>query len=123
MMGAYASNAMHYSISRQVLACVLSVLSVLSCPPAGDVPEALKGRSLMALDMGSLIAGAKFRGEFEDRLKAVIKEVGHGLARCTGWRAGMQRALVQQWGPERAVCEGRRPQLLLRVLSAAPGAT
>lgn len=42
---------------------------------AGDVPEALKGRILMALDMGSLIAGAKYRGEFEERLKAVIKEV------------------------------------------------
>lgn len=42
---------------------------------AGDVPEALQGRTLMALDMGSLIAGAKYRGEFEDRLKAVLKEV------------------------------------------------
>jgi ATP-dependent Clp protease ATP-binding subunit ClpB len=42
---------------------------------SGDVPEALKDKQLMALDMGSLIAGAKYRGEFEDRLKAVIKEV------------------------------------------------
>eukprot|EP01025_Chloroclados_australasicus_P006761 TRINITY_DN12160_c0_g1_i3.p1 TRINITY_DN12160_c0_g1~~TRINITY_DN12160_c0_g1_i3.p1 ORF type:complete len:978 (-),score=157.34 TRINITY_DN12160_c0_g1_i3:403-3336(-) len=42
---------------------------------AGDVPAALQDRTLMALDMGALIAGAKFRGEFEDRLKAVIKEV------------------------------------------------
>lgn len=41
----------------------------------GDVPSALHERSLMALDMGALIAGAKYRGEFEDRLKAVIKEV------------------------------------------------
>ncbi|GMH37305.1 hypothetical protein BSKO_05178 [Bryopsis sp. KO-2023] len=41
----------------------------------GDVPSALQERSLMALDMGALIAGAKYRGEFEDRLKAVIKEV------------------------------------------------
>lgn len=40
-----------------------------------DVPENLIGKKLMALDMGSLIAGAKYRGEFEDRLKAVIKEV------------------------------------------------
>ncbi len=41
----------------------------------GDVPETLKGKKLMSLDMGALIAGAKYRGEFEDRLKAVIKEV------------------------------------------------
>jgi ATP-dependent Clp protease ATP-binding subunit ClpB len=42
---------------------------------AGDVSESLKNRRLVALDMGSLIAGAKYRGEFEDRLKAVLKEV------------------------------------------------
>ncbi|MDG1759633.1 MAG: AAA family ATPase, partial [Flavobacteriaceae bacterium] len=41
----------------------------------GDVPENLKGKTLYALDMGSLIAGAKYKGEFEERLKSVIKEV------------------------------------------------
>jgi ATP-dependent Clp protease ATP-binding subunit ClpB len=42
---------------------------------AGDVSETLKNRRVVALDMGALIAGAKYRGEFEDRLKAVLKEV------------------------------------------------
>ncbi|MCA0902841.1 ATP-dependent chaperone ClpB [Qipengyuania aquimaris] len=41
----------------------------------GDVPDSLKGRTLMSLDMGALIAGAKYRGEFEERLKAVLDEV------------------------------------------------
>jgi ATP-dependent Clp protease ATP-binding subunit ClpB len=41
----------------------------------GDVPEGLKGKKLLALDMGALVAGTKFRGEFEERLKSVLKEV------------------------------------------------
>src|SRR5437660_8662098 len=41
----------------------------------GDVPEGLKDKKIVSLDMGALVAGAKFRGEFEERLKAVLKEI------------------------------------------------
>ncbi len=44
---------------------------------SGDVPEGLKNKKVVSLDMGSLIAGSKYRGEFEDRLKAVLKEIEH----------------------------------------------
>jgi ATP-dependent Clp protease ATP-binding subunit ClpB len=42
---------------------------------AGDVPDSLKGKKLLSLDLGALVAGSKFRGEFEERLKAVIEEI------------------------------------------------
>jgi ATP-dependent Clp protease ATP-binding subunit ClpB len=42
---------------------------------SGDVPETLKNKRLVSLDLGSMLAGAKYRGEFEDRLKAVLKEI------------------------------------------------
>lgn len=48
---------------------------------AGDVPETLKDKEIIMLDLGSLIAGTKFRGEFEDRLKAFIKEINNAAGR------------------------------------------
>ena len=43
--------------------------------PDGDVPESLKNKTLMSLDLGAMVAGAKFRGEFEERMKAVLEEI------------------------------------------------
>lgn len=48
---------------------------------AGDVPESLKNKTLLVLDLGALLAGAKYRGEFEERLKAVIKEISSAQGR------------------------------------------
>jgi ATP-dependent Clp protease ATP-binding subunit ClpB len=48
---------------------------------SGDVPDSLRDRRVIALDIGALVAGAKYRGEFEDRLKAVLKEVAAGEGR------------------------------------------
>jgi ATP-dependent Clp protease ATP-binding subunit ClpB len=48
---------------------------------SGDVPENLKEKELISLDLGALLAGAKFRGEFEDRLKAILKEVEHAMGK------------------------------------------
>ena len=48
---------------------------------AGDVPNSLKDRKVIALDMGALVAGSKFRGEFEERLKAVMDEVRQAKGR------------------------------------------
>ena len=56
---------------------------------SGDVPESLKDKRVLALDLGALIAGSKFRGEFEDRLKAVLKEIQADEGRIQIWQRGM----------------------------------
>ncbi|MCS7202786.1 MAG: AAA family ATPase, partial [Dictyoglomus sp.] len=66
---------------------------------AGDVPETLKDKEIVALDIGALLAGAKYRGEFEERLKAVLKEIIQSEGKiikyvktsACSWRASLYR--------------------------------
>ena len=65
---------------------------------AGDVPQNLKDKTVVALDMGALVAGAKYRGEFEDRLKAVLKEVEDGKSVADVSRdRGVTEATIYRW--------------------------
>ncbi len=70
----------------------------------GEVPEGLKGRRVLALDMGALVAGAKYRGEFEERLKGVLndlaKQEGNVIllsTNCTPWSGRVKR--TARWMP------------------------
>ena len=66
----------------------------------GDVPEGLRNKRIVALDMGALVAGAKYRGEFEERLKAVLKEIADA--------AGPGRPLHRRAAHRRRRRRGRR---------------
>ena len=73
---------------------------------SGDVPESLRDRRLIALDIGAMVAGAKYRGEFEERLKAVLKEIAE--ARRPGHR--VHRRAAHDRGRRRRRGRGRRRQ-------------
>jgi ATP-dependent Clp protease ATP-binding subunit ClpB len=65
---------------------------------AGDVPTSLKDHDVIELDMGALVAGAKYRGEFEDRLKAVLREVRE----ATATSSCSSTSCTPSWAPARA---------------------
>ena len=69
---------------------------------AGEVPDALKGQRLVSLDLGALIAGAKFRGQFEERLRSVLKEVREAEGAEAGGVILFIDELHNVVGPERS---------------------
>ena len=81
----------------------------------GDVPESLKDKKLMSLDMGSLIAGAKYRGEFEERLKSVLNEV-------TAAEGSIILFIDEMQHPGQGARQGRGGDGRLQPAEAGPGA-
>ncbi len=65
---------------------------------AGDVPEGLKGKRVWALDIGALLAGSKYRGEFEERLKAVLTEITERRAARSSCSS---TSCTRSWAPAR----------------------
>ena len=89
---------------------------------AGDVPSGLKDHDVIALDLGAMVAGAKYRGEFEDRLKAVLREVrnrtGRSFCSSTSFIPSWAQALRATAPWTRVTCSSRR----LRVVNCTPSA-
>ncbi len=65
---------------------------------AGDVPDSLKGRRVVSLDLASMVAGAKYRGEFEERLKAVLNEIKEAEGQIITFIAAHRRRCRRRWG-------------------------
>jgi len=81
----------------------------------GDVPEGLKNKRVVSLDLGAMIAGAKYRGEFEDRLKAVIKEVEAPERRRERWMLPTSSSPL--WPAASCARSGPRPSMSIRSTS------
>jgi hypothetical protein len=93
---------------------------------AGDVPESLQGQALIALDLGAMVAGAKYRGEFEERLKAVLKEIeaaraDHPLHRRAAHARRRRARPRARWTP--ATCSSPRSRAASCAASARPRST
>src|SRR6185437_8556983 len=92
----------------------------------GDVPESLQEKRLLALDLGAMIAGAKYRGEFEERLKAVLQEVTSSDGGIILFIDEMHTLVVpakptEQW--MRQICSSRRSRAANYTVSAPPRST
>ena len=84
----------------------------------GDVPESLRNKRLIALDIGAMVAGAKYRGEFEDRLKAVLKEITDSNGEVVTFVDELH-TIVGAGGAEGAVDAGNMIKPMLAAASCA----
>ena len=86
---------------------------------AGDVPESLRGKTLYALDLGAMVAGAKYRGEFEERLKAVLEEIKDSDGQIVTFIDELHTVVGAGAGGEGAMDAGNMLKPMLAVVNCA----